>query len=110
MAKTCPHCQRISFGKSARNCHECGGVLDINPVLVTYLPDGQRTNQMIIHLNGMTETHTPEDMASFISSSVAACAYMMLEMNSPATIKEIFGAIIDDAMKQRQQKSKRAAN
>lgn len=74
--------------------------------LVSYDPDPARTDHQIAMIMKLTETNTPEAVASYLSSSVAAVAYVMLETNTPELVNSLFASLVDEASKQRKRRLK----
>ena len=75
--------------------------------LVSYDPDPKRTSQQIGLLMQLQEGNSPEKIAQFMASSIAAVAYVMLETNTPMKVKELFASIADEAVRQRAATKKR---
>lgn len=74
--------------------------------LVSYDPDPRRTDEQIRLIMQLQENNTPEQVASFLASSIAAVAYVMLETNTPQKLTELFSSLIDEASKQRRARQK----
>lgn len=76
----------------------------VNPNVerVAYLPNEDIVNAQIRYLDeALTKLH-PSIAAAFLASSVAAIAYIILETNDAKAVKQIFGALVDEAYSQRQ--------
>lgn len=78
-------------------------------VMVSYDPDPKRTDAQIHMIMKLQEGNTPEQVGTFLASSIAAVAYVLLETNTPELVQSLFSSLIDEASEQRKARAREFA-